>query len=273
MKKNYVRTMLAVLAVSSLCVSGLTGCANNVTKGATDKVAAATEAEKNGLNGGGILCLKVNPEIAITYDEEGLVTEVSSRNEDAKKILESYKDFEGKSCREVVGELVTEIGDAGYFTEEIEGEGRQIVIEIERGSKLPSEEFLDEVVKEIRENVKENKWTSPVSVEGESEYGITDYDDTDYGPNNDGVTDYDDTDYGPNNDGVTDYDDTDYGPNNDGVTDYDDTDYGPNNDGVTDYDDTDYGPNNDGVTDYDDGASDYDDGASDYDDGDSEYDD
>ena len=42
---------------------------------------------------------------------------------------------------------------------------------------------------------------------------MTDYNDTDYGPNNDGVTDYNDTDYGPNNDGVTDYNDTDYGPN------------------------------------------------------------
>ena len=68
--------------------------------------------------------------------------------------------------------------------------------------------------------------------------------------------DYDDTDYGPDNDGTTDYADTDYGPNNDGVTDYDDTDYGPNADGVTDYDDTDYGPNADGITDYNDGDDD-----------------
>ena len=102
---------------------------------------------------------------------------------------------------------------------------------------------------------------------GPNNDGVTDYDDTDYGPNNDGVTDYDDTDYGPNSDGVTDYNDTDYGPNNDGVTDYDDTDYGPNNDGVTDYNDTDYGPNNDGVTDYND--TDYgpnNDGVTDYND-------
>ena len=77
--------------------------------------------------------------------------------------------------------------------------------------------------------------TSPVNVNGESNYGWSDYGDTDYGPDNDGVTDYNDTDYGSNNDGVTDYNDTDYGPNNDGVTDYNDTDYGTNNDGVTDY--------------------------------------
>ena len=90
----------------------------------------------------------------------------------------------------------------------------------------------------------------------EMDLDYQDYDDTDYGPDNDGTTDYADTDYGPNNDGVTDYDDTDYGPNADGVTDYDDTDYGPNADGVTDYDDTDYGPNADGITDYNDGDDD-----------------
>ena len=70
--------------------------------------------------------------------------------------------------------------------------------------------------------------------------GSIDYNDTDYGPNNDGVTDYNDTDYGQNNDGVTDYNDTDYGQNNDGVTDYNDTNYGDTNyddDGDSDYDD------------------------------------
>ena len=252
MRKNRLKTMLAAVMTSALCLSGLAGCAQNAAPETAATV--AVKEDLNDLAGGGILCLKVNPEIAIAYDENGLVTEVSSRNDDAKKILESYKGFEGKTCREVVGELVTEIGDAGYFTEEIDGEGRQIVIEIERGSKLPNDEFLDEVVEEIRENVKENKWTSPVKVEGESDYGITDYVDTDYGPNADGVTDYDDTDYGPNADGVTDYDDTDYDA---GVSNYDD--------GASNYDD--------GASNYDDGASNYDDGASDYDDGGSDYDD
>ena len=137
-----------------------------------------------------------------------------------------------------------------------------------------------------------NAYTGKVT---EMDAEFQDYDDTDYGPNNDGITDYDDTDYGPNADGITDYDDTDYGPNADGITDYDDTDYGPNADGITDYDDTDYGPNADGVTDYsytdygdsqsgdtnygnsNYGDTNYDDGGSDYDweadHGDSGYDD
>ena len=54
----------------------------------------------------------------------------------------------------------------------------------------------------------EHKGGSQTGTPAQTSTGSTNYDDTDYGPNNDGVTDYNDTDYGPNNDGVTDYNDT-----------------------------------------------------------------
>ncbi len=248
-------SILAVLLALTLC---LTACGQS---------AAPTFAEGNAaLSNGGVLCLKVNPEIAVNYDNDGNVTGVIARNDDALKILAGYT-FQGKDAKTVVSELVTAIGEAGYFVEEMEGQRRKITLEIEPGSALPGDKFLDDVIAEIKAVVEQHQWTTPLNVEGITDYGVSDYMDTDYGPNADGVTDYGDTDYGPNNDGVTDYNDTDYGPNNDGVTDYNDTDYGPNNDGVTDYNDTDYGPNNDGVTDYDD--TDYgpnNDGVTDYDD-------
>ena len=256
MKKSNLKTILSVALALALCLFALVGCGSNPTTNEGGELAK-----------GGVLVLSVNPEIAVTYDADGNVTKVTARNDDAKEIIAEYAGYEGKACKAVVSELVAKIGEAGYFVEEIEGEKRQITIEIEPGSKLPNNNFLDDVANEVRDCVNENKWNSPVDVKGESDYGITDYIDTDYGPNNDGVTDYDDTDYGPNNDGVTDY--SDYGtstPNTstNGSTDYDDTDYGPDNDGVTDYDDSDYGSSN-----YDDGNTDYDD--TDY--GDSDYDD
>ena len=61
---------------------------------------------------------------------------------------------------------------------------------------------------------------------------LTDYADTDYGPNADGVTDYADTDYGPNGDGVTDYDD---GDDDDDDDDWDDDDW--DDDDSDDWDD------------------------------------
>ena len=246
MKKNIMnkKINMGVILILSfvLSIALLTGC------GQAPKAMTGSEIQIE--EAAGVLLLKVNPEIKIHYNADGLVTSVSAHNDDGAKILETYKGFEGKDCKVVVNELVGAIGKAGYFIEEIDGKSRTITIEIEKGSLLPNDRFLKDIADSIRTQVNQNKWKSPVALSGITDYGITDYNDTDYGPNNDGVTDYNDTDYGPNNDGVTDYKDTDYGPNNDGVTDYKDTDYGPNNDGVTDYKDTDYGPNNDGVTDY-----------------------
>lgn len=255
MKKKMTALILALVMALTL----MTACSQ-----------AEPEAPVIQLSNGGVLLLRVNPEIAVEYDTDGIVTGVSARNEDALAIISSCTGLIGQEARTAVTKLVTAIGDAGYFVEEIDGTKRQITLEIEPGSSLPSDTFLDDVIADIRNTVSSHDWTTPLNVEGESILGKPDYVDTDYGPGNDGFTDYKDTDYGPNNDGVTDYlpgattpsgetapvyVDTDYGPNNDGVTDfgltdYNNTDYGPNNDGITDYNDTDYGPNNDGVTNY-----------------------
>ena len=252
MKKRI--SLICCVLVLTLC---LTACGQS---------AASNEAVQS-LAKGGVLVLSVNPEIAVEYDENGTVTGVTARNNDALAIINSCTGLIGQPTREVVTDLVTAIGEAGYFVEEIEGERRQITLEIEPGSSLPNEAFLDDVIADIRDAVNQHDWSTPLVVEGESDFGISDYIDTDYGIGNDGFTDYDDTDYGPNNDGVTDYDDTDYGPNNDGVTDY--SDYGTTV-GQSDYNDsnTNYG---DGYSDYNDGNSNYDDGQSDYNDSNSNY--
>ncbi len=346
-------------AVSSLAVASavlLAGC-------------GVPAQEGTALKETGILTLSVNPEIQIEYNRDGKVTALTGLNHDGKSIVDAYPDYIGKDCETVLRDLIVEINEAGYFVDDIDGNKKDIVLQLEPGSVLPSDDFLEDMSASTREAVKglslpsdivtiddddydpayskDGKPSSYITLEKAKEIALTqanidiadavfddkefdhddgtpifeleftadgneyeydihavtgkvmraehkvakmlnkrpdgaavsDYNDTDYGPNNDGVTDYDDTDYGPNNDGVTDYDDTDYGPNNDGVTDYNDTDYGPNNDGVTDYNDTanndgvtdyndtDYGPNNDGVTDYND--TDYgpnNDGVTDYND-------
>lgn len=252
MKKKNLKSILAIAMALILSLACFAGCGQS---------AVSTESGVN-LANGGVLCLKVNPEIAINYDESGLVTGVTARNDDALKILANYSGFQGKATRTVVSELVTAIGNAGYFVEEIEGQRRQITLEIEPGSSLPNDTFLDDVIADVKSAVDNHNWQTPLSIEGTTDFGITDYVDTDYGPGNDGNTNYDDTDYGPNNDGITDYDhninnDSDYGEGNDGVTDYDgtdywgNTDYGVNADGNTDYNDSDYGVWGDGITDYD----------------------
>ena len=262
------RKILAAASSLAVLAALLTGC------GAQPQDGSVTA---------GVLTLRVNPEIAIHYNQSGKVVALKGDNQDGREIVEAYPDYIGKDCEVVVQELVEEIHAAGYFVEEVEGQPRRVVLELDDDSQEPREDFLEDMSRSAQDALEGLSLGSAVVVEddgaavspspkaSEAPVGASDYNDTDYGPNNDGITDYDDTDYGPNNDGVTDYNDTDYGPNNDGVTDYDNTDYGPNNDGVTDYAptpapatptpapvqptlppvvDTDYGYGSDGVTDY-----------------------
>lgn len=296
MKKTIFTIALAL--VLSICL--VVGCS---------KAPAKTDGGEK-LATGGVLVLSVNPKIAVQYDENGSVVAVEARNEDAKAIVESCEDLVGKETREAVKMLVAAIGEAGFFVEEIEGERRQITIEIEEGSKLPNDAFIKDIVSDIKDYIKSNDWNALLDLINMSDYGLTDFDITDY--ETDDTTDYDDTDYDPDDttddddddddddsdydpDDTTDYDDTDYddddsdykptskpGRNdNDDDTDYDDdddddSDYNPApQPGSDDDDDSDYGDsssNNSSSSDYDDGSSDFDDNSdSDYDD--SDYDD
>ena len=376
--------LVTISSLALLSIALLTGCGSQSAQSTSDTAPAASEEtavaevqslETPTLGEAGILILSVNPEIRIDYDKDGKVTAISGRNEDGNKIAQAAQDEIGKSCDEVLRNLITEINAAGYFVDDIDGHQKNIVIQIEPGSVLPSDDFLQNMSTSTQDAVKGLSLASDIVTIDEDDYDPTyttaerpspyitlekaqeialaqadvnaadavfddkefDHDDgtpvfeLEFYANGveyeydihavtgkvikaehkestpaqtpastpaqtpavpsapaSGTTDYDDTDYGPNNDGVTDYNDTDYGPNNDGVTDYNDTDYGPNNDGVTGYSapaptpeppapvippagNTNY--DDGGTTNYDDGNSNYDDGASNYDDGNSNYDD
>ena len=256
-KKRLTATLAAVLSLSLF--GGLIGCGSRQPSDPAAAQAGIT-AETQTEEPGGVISLKVNPEIAVFYDENGAVTKVESRNGDGKKVIADYTGFEGKECRTVIGELVALINEAGYFVEETEGEAHQITLEIEKGSVLPAENFLNTIVAEIQKYTSAEKINTPVAVNGESTYGWTNYGDTDYGPDNDGVTDYDDTDYGTTSDGVTDYDDkpaASSGTSNNANSNKNTGNSGNSDYGNTNYSNTNYGNTNYGSTNYDDGDSGY----------------
>ena len=230
-----MKKMISLITCMLVLVLSLTACSQ----------AAPSPDDRTSLAGSGVLVLSVNPEIAVEYDEAGLVTGIIARNEDALAIIAGCEGLIGESTRNVVATLVTRIGEAGYFVDEVDGSRRQIVLEIEPGSALPHDTFLEDVIADTRNSIENHDWTTPLVIEG-----FTDYSNTDYGPNNDGITDFGKTDYGKTDYGTkptepkpTEPAPTEPKPGNTdyGKTDYNDTDYGPNNDGVTDYGKTDYG--------------------------------
>lgn len=252
--------------------------------------------------------LTINPEVQMDLNRQGTVVGLTGANEDGEMLLEGY-DGKGKDKVTVADELIDRAIEMGFLSEggrvsfSIDSPDEALFREYGTELRTKVTEHLDGRItitieitnhqdgqgQESPENsssstpsqpsTSQPELTSPSSSEPShpvvvppTSSNATDYDDTDYGPNNDGVTDYTppassspvytDTDYGPGNDGDTGYTppsastppvDTDYGPGSDGVTDYTDgdTDYDPdNNDDDNDNDD------NDGDRGYDDDDSD-----------------
>ena len=218
--------------------------------------------------------LSINPEVQMDLNRQGTVVGLTGTNEDGEKLLEGYSG-KGKDKVTVADELIDRAIEMEFLSE-----GGQVSFSIdspddalfqEYGMELRTKvtEYLDEritVTIEIvnhkegqRQERAEKPSSTPVSSQpvptppssSESPQAET------VPPASSSTADYDDTDYGPNNDGATDYAptasstpapaDTGHDPGSDGITDYNDTNYGPNNSGVTDYTDgnTDYGPDND----------------------------
>ena len=283
--------------MAALSLALLTGC------GTTDTEETAAAGFSGESQTAGTLLLSVNPEIEVTYDDQGNVTALTAMNQEGEAILASYTDFEGKSCKVVVSELVAAINQAGYFDITIDGHEKNIVLKVERGSRYPSDDFLTELTAAIQALVEADKIGSRTVLLDEDDYddvyGDKGYISAEAAQNllaaqleRDDLQfvekeyDLDDGDYevefvldgveyeyevnavtGKVTEVEVDRQDgsTDYGAGSDGVTDYGNTDYGAGSDGVTDYGNTDYGAGSDGVTDY--GNTDYgagSDGVTDY---------
>lgn len=204
------RKILAAASSLAVLAALLTGC------GAQPQDGSVTA---------GVLTLRVNPEIAIHYNQSGKVVALKGDNQDGREIVEAYPDYIGKDCEVVVQELVEEIHAAGYFVEEVEGQPRRVVLELDDDSQEPREDFLEDMSRSAQDAleglslgsavvVEDDAAVSPSPKASEAPVGASDYNNTDYGPNNDGVTDYSGTDY-EQDDGGSDYDD-------DGGSDYDD---------------------------------------------------
>jgi len=157
MKKKIVALFGVLFMTFALVLVGCGGSNGNATEDLNDNQ-SATEGET--LADSGTLYLKVNPEIAIGYDENGLVTDIQGDNAEAEEILNDYPDYIGKDSGVVLEELIALIGEAGYFVEEVEGEPKNIVIELEEGSALPGDNFVERMATNAQKAVEDYKTSS-----------------------------------------------------------------------------------------------------------------
>lgn len=146
MKKKILTAFSLILVMMAFVLTGCVG--NNSADGL-----GSLSAEEQVLSDSGVLTLKINPEISIRYNEDGVVTEITGGNDDGVQIIDSYKDYIGKDSGIVLEELIALINEAGYFVEEVEGEPKRIVLELEAGSVLPEDQFLAKMTENVQSAV------------------------------------------------------------------------------------------------------------------------
>lgn len=145
MRKNKV--LLILVLVFSLV---LTACGQKTTE---------SSKEENLVESKGALIVSVNPEVKVEYDANGNVTAVKANNSDARAILAELKGFEGKAVKDVIRDVVTKIGAKGYLKPEVDkANSKEIVLELEKGSFVPNEEFINKVVAEIQAYIDSGEW-------------------------------------------------------------------------------------------------------------------
>ncbi|MDO4746446.1 MAG: hypothetical protein Q4B18_07805, partial [Bacillota bacterium] len=143
----------------------------------------------------GTLVLKVNPEFEIDYDEKGNVVAVMPMNEDAANLMEEVEAYEGKAVSQVIPNLVQLMDDKGFIEKDKDGNGKDINIEVKYGSMLPSDDFLDDIIVNVKGLFDDKEVAGKVIVTGESNYGLSQYDISDYGKSAYDATDYDSSNY------------------------------------------------------------------------------
>ena len=151
MKKNHLTKLFGLTFTAVLLTASLAACGS----AGTTAPAPSADSPDTVSDAAGTLLLSVNPEIEMEYDKDGNVVCLNALNEDGRKILDASGDYAGQPCRTVVHELVSSIHQAGYFDTTIDGHARNIILKVERGSRYPSDDFLEELTREIRSVVEQ----------------------------------------------------------------------------------------------------------------------
>lgn len=165
--------------------------------------------------------LSINPQVQMDLNKRGAVMGLTGTNADGETLLAGY-DSKGKDKVTVADELVDRAIDMGYLSE-----GGQVSFSIDTPEEALVTEYGAELRAGIEKHLdgrititieilnhgqqkntpkpSDEKSSAPTQSETPAGSSAPANNGTEDRSENDGVTDYNDTDYGPNNDGVTEY--------------------------------------------------------------------
>lgn len=140
--KKLLSVLLAAVMLLTLCACGK---ADDYTSPDGDADASADAPQLS--DAVGRVVISADAEFQVAYDENGNAVGVINQNALAEAVADSYSDFAGKSCPQVVRELI----DAVFEQNTVIDRG-YVLIQLELGSALPSDSFLADVADEARLN-------------------------------------------------------------------------------------------------------------------------
>lgn len=91
----------------------------------------------------GMLVFSTDASVSINYDSEGLVLGLEGNNAEGIVLVENYEDYLGKSCSDVVTELMNKSAEYATVTQ-------NVIVKQSYGSALPGTNFLENIVSEAQ---------------------------------------------------------------------------------------------------------------------------
>lgn len=140
MKTTTPNKILAVLMAAAMLICVLAGCS------AEDAPAPTDTADNREATPAGILVLATEAAIKITYDTNAMVLELEGLNDYGIALADEYPDYAGKSCTEVVKDLINAAVNAGNLSPDI----KNVIIKLAMGSAMPDNDFLENVGNEVQ---------------------------------------------------------------------------------------------------------------------------
>lgn len=120
---------------------GAANGANGANNGTGNNVGENAGNEGSSGNHLGELLLNVNAAVVISYDDNGMVANVApyEGNDRGEELVAEYEDYLGKTCSEVVCDLIANSNLAGFLNEEV----NYVLIKQVHGSTVPANNFLE----------------------------------------------------------------------------------------------------------------------------------
>lgn len=161
-QKKYLPVLLAV----AMLIYVLAGCgAKNDTPSQSDII----DNEK--ATPVGMLVLATEAAVKISYDTNANVIKMEGVNEYGAFLIDEYTEYEGKSCADVVKDMINASVNAGNLSPDI----KNVVLKLAAGSVQPTADFLSNVETAVQSALDVNGSVSKLVVIDESDLDAEGY--------------------------------------------------------------------------------------------------